>query len=74
VCVADTGSAPRAPSFTIPRSSIANDPEGSSEVDAMKPSLPGAFWRGMVWVFVTWAVAIAITAAIVSGLAGGLLR
>lgn len=40
----------------------------------MRPPLPGPFWRGFVWVMVFYALAAAVTAAIVFGIGAGVVR
>jgi hypothetical protein len=40
----------------------------------MKPALPGPFWRGLGWVALFYALAAALTVAIVVGIGAGVVR
>jgi hypothetical protein len=40
----------------------------------VRPALPGAFWRGLGWVAVAYALAAAITVAVVFGVGAGTIR
>ena len=40
----------------------------------MRPPLPGAFWRGLAWIALSYAVAAALTIAVVSGIGAAVVR